>query len=172
MISRLADKVTFLRIVLSPILFLAIVYNNVPAAGIIFVLAVASDLLDGYVARKRKEVSNFGKVFDSTADKIMVGLALLGLMIRYDVVLPLIFIFTRELLMISFIPLLFSEKKRGMMDFSSKWSGKVTTVFQVVTLVFVFFNLHYKTLLIYATAISGLVCVVHYWTVQLKRIGK
>lgn len=52
------------------------------AAFILFVLAAASDWLDGYIARKVGAVSNFGKLMDALTDKIiMVGLfvALLGL---------------------------------------------------------------------------------------------
>lgn len=45
------------------------------AAAVIFSLAAITDLLDGYIARKRGQVSDFGKLVDPIADKIIVAAA-------------------------------------------------------------------------------------------------
>ncbi|MCF3932162.1 CDP-diacylglycerol--glycerol-3-phosphate 3-phosphatidyltransferase [Acuticoccus sp. M5D2P5] len=49
------------------------------AALIVFVLAALTDWLDGYLARKLNQISAFGRMLDSIADKLLVGVALLML---------------------------------------------------------------------------------------------
>ena len=68
-------------------------------AGVLFVIASTSDFLDGYIARSRNLVSDFGKVMDAIADKILVN----GLLIilAYDglisIAVPVIII-TRDII--------------------------------------------------------------------------
>src|SRR3989344_3731788 len=78
----LANHLTFARIyLLLPFLFLLqadVPYHNILTA-LAYLLIVSTDLLDGYIARKRNEVSLFGKVMDPVADKVFVISVLLFL---------------------------------------------------------------------------------------------
>ncbi len=77
----IADWVTFGRIVLSPIVFLLFVFGGTPAryaAFVLFALGAISDTVDGYIARKTK-LSDFGKLWDPIADKLLTGFALVAL---------------------------------------------------------------------------------------------
>ena len=69
-----ANLLTTLRVVLTPVCIYFIMmdngYNRLIAFGI-FVLAFLTDAFDGYVARRRNEITNFGKFFDPLADKIL-----------------------------------------------------------------------------------------------------
>jgi CDP-diacylglycerol--glycerol-3-phosphate 3-phosphatidyltransferase len=83
-----ANKITLLRIVLIPALLAFMVPENVFDRWIalaIFLLASATDWLDGYVARSRGQVTNLGKLLDPVADKLLVTAALLPL-VRKDLV--------------------------------------------------------------------------------------
>lgn len=76
---NLANRITLARIFLVPV-FLVIVLLRLPygdfiAAGI-FVLAASTDSLDGYIARSRNQITNFGKFLDPIADKLLVTAAL------------------------------------------------------------------------------------------------
>ncbi len=71
----LANIVTLLRIVLLPVIIFFILQETMVAslaAIFLLLLAVISDILDGYLARKRKEVTKVGSFLDPVADKIMI----------------------------------------------------------------------------------------------------
>jgi CDP-diacylglycerol--glycerol-3-phosphate 3-phosphatidyltransferase len=77
-----ANKITLLRIVLIPLLLVFMVPDYVLDRWIalaIFLLASATDWLDGYVARSRGQVTTLGKLLDPVADKLLVTAALLPL---------------------------------------------------------------------------------------------
>ncbi len=82
---NLPNALTMLRLVLVPVfgyLLLVDGGHNATArwwAAVVFVVASVTDLLDGWIARKRNLVTTFGKVADPIADKALTGVALLGL---------------------------------------------------------------------------------------------
>ena len=70
-----ANKITFFRIILIPffILFLFVLgKRGVVISLVIFAVASFSDWLDGYVARKKNQITTTGKIVDPVADKILV----------------------------------------------------------------------------------------------------
>ncbi len=79
---NIANRITVIRIIAIPV-FLAVVYFDRSwsdaAATLVFALASFSDMLDGYLARKYDLVTDFGKVMDPVADKILVAAAMIAL---------------------------------------------------------------------------------------------
>ena len=71
----ISNKLTIIRIVLVPVLVVLMLldfkYADIYAA-VVFLIASFTDFLDGYLARKRNEVTNFGKFADPIADKVLV----------------------------------------------------------------------------------------------------
>ena len=91
---NLANRITLARIFLVPIvtIFLlvkldlgmltigeySISYNQLVAL-LLFIIAASTDGLDGYIARKRKIVTNLGKLLDPLADKLLIAAVLIAL---------------------------------------------------------------------------------------------
>ena len=73
----LANALSLLRLALVPLLGAAIVRDQPLVAGALFAVAVATDLADGAVARRRGEVTAFGGVLDHAVDATLcvIGLA-------------------------------------------------------------------------------------------------
>jgi CDP-diacylglycerol--glycerol-3-phosphate 3-phosphatidyltransferase len=77
----LADKITTLRLILSPLFFIIYFLPALPGAGhtapwtvpalwTAFIVAELTDMFDGMAARKRNEVGDFGKLYDPFADTL------------------------------------------------------------------------------------------------------
>ncbi len=78
-IFTLPNILTLYRLFLAPILYLALIEEMHTLAIFVFLLSGASDLADGFLARRLGEVSDIGKILDPIADKATYILALLGL---------------------------------------------------------------------------------------------
>lgn len=82
---NLPNSITLARIALAPLFVWVLLLNQ--AAGVwqrwivvgIFVLAIATDGVDGAIARKRGQVTELGKLLDPIADKLLIGGALVTL---------------------------------------------------------------------------------------------
>ncbi len=89
-VLNLPNALTMLRLLCVPVMVLLLFSDDGGAgiardsAALVFVMASITDLIDGAVARKFGQVTNFGKLADPLADKALVGSALIGLSILGD----------------------------------------------------------------------------------------
>src|SRR5918997_4599951 len=80
---NLPNALTVVRILLVPVLVVALTVEAEGGSAIaaaVFVVAALTDGLDGYIARSRKSVTTFGKVMDPVADKLLIAAALISLL--------------------------------------------------------------------------------------------
>lgn len=126
---NLPNKLTLGRIIAVPFFIFAYIKGYFFLALIIFILASITDLLDGKIARKYNLVSNFGKIMDPLADKILVYSAFC-LMIGDKTVAAwmLIVILAREFLVSGIRTVAASE---GIV-IAAAMSGKIKTVLQMI----------------------------------------
>ena len=76
---NLPNQLTLLRILMIPVCLVLWALGQPVWAAAVFALAAITDFLDGYIARKRKIVTTFGKFADPVADKILVLTAMIFL---------------------------------------------------------------------------------------------
>ncbi len=80
---NLPNKLTILRVLLIPLCILLVVFGLNIWAAVLFTIACITDFLDGYLARKDKMVTTFGKFADPVADKIL-SLCLMIVLVFYS----------------------------------------------------------------------------------------
>jgi CDP-diacylglycerol--glycerol-3-phosphate 3-phosphatidyltransferase len=133
---NIANALTILRIALVPVFGWFLLYDDGQLtsyrllAAAVFVVATATDRMDGDIARARGLVTDFGKVSDPIADKALMGMALVGLSI-IDL-LPwwvTVLVLVRE---IGVTALRFVVIRHGVMPASH--GGKVKTALQAVAI--------------------------------------
>lgn len=130
--------------VIIPLLGIKNEFNGIPitwiVVDIIFIIASITDKLDGYLARSRNQVTNFGKFLDPIADKILVLSAMLLLVEdgRLPAWIPII-VLAREFAVSGYR--LIAVEKGGEVIAASKW-GKLKTVTQMVALVLAIVDLN------------------------------
>jgi CDP-diacylglycerol--glycerol-3-phosphate 3-phosphatidyltransferase len=105
--------------------------------GIAFMIASFSDFLDGNIARKRGIVTDFGKIMDAIADKILVNGVLIVLAVNgyISVIIPVIIV-TRDIVVDS---VRMTSAGKGKV-IAAGWIGKVKTVFMMVGISLLFFS--------------------------------
>ncbi len=82
-IVTLPNLLSLLRILLIPLFVYLIVHQPTTTAGLIlFGLVVATDWVDGWVARRTGQVSELGKVLDPVADRLAIAAGLIALVVR------------------------------------------------------------------------------------------
>ena len=100
------------------------------AFGLIIII-VLTDFLDGYVARKAEETTNFGKLIDPVADKVCMMVVMIYLIISYKLPFLLFFVtlaIRDVFLIIIGVYLMFSQEEVFQSNRSGKWFMGITAL--------------------------------------------
>ena len=154
-----ANKLTMLRVLLIPIfivlLYLEFPYSRYVALGV-FILATLTDLADGYVARKRNQITDFGKFMDPLADKVLTFAALLWFIEVGLIPAWLVLIVVLREFMVTGMRLVASAKGRVI---AAGVSGKVKTLVANLCIIAMFLPLQ-NWMLILCWVLIGVTTVV------------
>lgn len=137
-LSSLPNVLTLMRIILIPIFIIAFYLPFHWAHGLaafIFALASLTDLLDGYLARRLKQISPFGAFLDPVADKLLVASSLLLLVGAKEmdyITLPAIVIVGREIVISALREWMAEIGNRASVTVS--YVGKIKTTLQMFAL--------------------------------------
>ena len=173
---NLPNKITLLRIIMIPFFTAALLIEfpyHQPIAAVLFIVAALSDSLDGYLARSRNLVTDFGKFMDPLADKLLVCSALicfvqLGSVPAWIVII----IIAREFAITGLRTLAAAD---GIVIAASKW-GKAKTMTQMIAIVIILFgnwpfyliNIPAGTIMIYIATIMTIISGVDYFILNRK----
>ncbi|ATZ21907.1 CDP-diacylglycerol--glycerol-3-phosphate 3-phosphatidyltransferase [Mesoplasma tabanidae] len=155
---NLPNILTFIRLLLVPVVIILVMANilkwdknfivgndnssfnitiTMLLAGIVFMIASFTDFLDGYLARKNNQVTDFGKFFDPIADKLLVNATLI-LFASNIAIIPVwitLILILRDIF-VDFIRMILSSKN---ITLSAGIFGKLKTIFQMIGLSLLFF---------------------------------
>ena len=91
-IKTIPSIVTLIRFLLIPVIIYLIIKENIMLAVTIFLIAVISDKIDGYLARKLKQETYYGGMFDAFTDTLMIFSIAITLAVKEYFSLILLFI--------------------------------------------------------------------------------
>ncbi|MEE0510127.1 MAG: CDP-diacylglycerol--glycerol-3-phosphate 3-phosphatidyltransferase [Peptococcaceae bacterium] len=166
---NIPNQLTTLRVILIPVFMFFftsdITANNIIAA-VIFIVASLTDFLDGHLARKWNLVTNFGKIMDPFADKLLVLTALIYLAISGIIPgWPVIIIIGRELLVTSLRAL---AADNGII-LAARNLGKFKTVSQMFAIIFLILGWQIIGLILLYIAVALTIISLIDYLIQLSK---
>jgi len=161
-----ANVLTLVRVALIPVLVAVMLSALEDAdlfAAIVFVIASATDALDGWIARRRSIVTAFGKLMDPLADKLLITAALVSLVALYRLDAWVAMVIISREFAVTGLRMLALEQ--GQVISASVW-GKLKTTTQVamvLALIWVDRPAQWVDILVYATVAITVLSGVDYF---------
>jgi CDP-diacylglycerol--glycerol-3-phosphate 3-phosphatidyltransferase len=132
---NLPNALTLLRIVAVPVVVVALLGESSHGdalAAVVFALAALTDGLDGYFARSRDAVTNFGKLMDPLADKLLITAALVSLVSLDRLAAWVAMVIIGREIAVTILRTIAAE--RGLV-IAASWLGKLKTVLQIAAVI-------------------------------------
>ena len=188
-------KLTFLRLILSVLIIILLLFPfyrvgfefktflfhsilidvRYIMCGIIFILASFTDYLDGYLARKNKQVTDFGKFSDAIADKVLVNSVLIIFASQgfIPAIIPVVIII-RDIIVDA---IRMNVAGKGVVQ-AAKMSGKIKTASLMIGIVLTFFfNLPFELIglqiskfFLYFGSLMAIVSMIEYYNLNKKTL--
>ena len=125
------NHLTIFRFLTTPIVAILMLYEHYYIGLIAFLLVAFTDALDGSMARTRDQITDWGKVYDPLADKILIGSMVFIIILRYIDFWTAIIIISLEFIIIS---VAWVRKVKGIKIQANIW-GKIKMMLQVAGVV-------------------------------------
>jgi len=164
---NLPNKISIARIILVPFFIAAVVYSRMDIALLFFVLAIVSDAVDGLIARATGQKTKLGTIIDPIADKLLLVSAFICLSVagsvppesRLPPYVPIIVISRDAILVIGSIIVYLIT---GDIKVKPSMAGKVTTFFQMMTIVAVLIKFKHSYIIWNIAVIMTVISAVGY----------
>lgn len=135
---NLPNKLTLLRILMIPVFLVVLLGGFLPHANYIaaavFAAASLTDLLDGYIARSRNLITNFGKFADPLADKLLVAAAVIAFVEMGQLSAWVVIIIISREFIVTGVRLIAAEKQIVL---AADFSGKIKTATQMAMVIYI-----------------------------------
>lgn len=168
---NLANKITIFRILLIPFFIACLLYYGAGRESLRFIalglfsLAAFTDAIDGGIARSRGQITELGVILDPIADKLLITSAFISLSaikaLPEDLHIPawaVVTVLSRDTIIVIGSVLIYFLK--GGLRIRPSWLGKVTTFFQMISILGILTIFEYNKYLMYPavffTILSGI----------------
>ena len=195
---NLPNKITFSRIILTIFILILLVFPfeeaairmpqlfvsemivvdiKYPIAGVLFIVAALTDMIDGKLARKTNQVTDLGKMLDAIADKVLVNTILVALSASGFVhpIIPIVVIFRDEV--VNSIKMVSGNKgkvvaasKMGKYKTACMMTGIALTLFY--NLPFELWNLKVSDMLLVVAMVLSVISGIQYYVNSKEIISK
>ena len=170
-----ANRLTIFRIILVPVFITAVLYQRLEVALLVFLAASITDCLDGYIARTKNEVTSLGTMLDPLADKLLINSAFIcfsmvsgiPVYLKMPVYVPMIVISRDVLLLIGAVIMYMHSEK---IEIKPTIIGKVTTVFQMLTIIMLLLKFVYSSWLWNATCVLTVASGLDYLRIGSRKL--
>lgn len=127
------NHLTVLRFMMVPPVAYLTWDENWPVLIPVFLIAGFTDLLDGTLARVRRQITLWGAIADPAADKLLIGSVAVLFLAKVSFLMAFLLVFLEVLIVLG----AYLRKRRGEY-LSANWSGKIKMLLQVIGLVLLF----------------------------------
>ncbi len=192
---NIPTKLTFFRLILSVVIIILLLFPfyrigfefktflfhdilidvKYILCGVIFILASFTDYLDGYLARKNKQVTDFGKFSDAIADKVLVNSVLIIFASQgfIPAIVPVVII-CRDIIVDA---IRMNVASKGVVQ-AAKMSGKIKTACLMIGIILTFFynlpfelfGLQISKFFIYFGTLMSIISMVEYFNLNKKAL--
>ena len=178
----LANKVSLMRILLVPAFAASLVYYSPLHDGLrylsvaLFVIGMATDAVDGYIARSQHQHTELGRVLDPIADKLLILTALIGLStiraIPPEMRMPAWFnlvVISRDVVLVAGTGLIFGFT--GKWNVRPSWLGKAEVAAKMIVVLVVLLRLPIKLEAMTLAAVLSVVAGIGYLRMGIRVLG-
>lgn len=146
---------TIIRFLMIPIFAYFLCQREYFTAGLLFLLAGLTDVLDGFIARKFNQITPWGKLADPLADKLMqiTALVILTFVLNFIPPIILVVVLAKELFMVAGSVVLYKQNDYVV---SANWYGKLATVVFYFAIIMIIFKAPFGKVFISAAVLSTL----------------
>jgi len=124
----LPNHITVFRFLTTPVVVLLMLYGQYYIGLVAFLLVAFTDMIDGSLARTRNQITDWGKIYDPLADKILIGSMVFIIVLRYIDFWTSIIIISIEIVIII---VAWIRKMKGREIQANLW-GKIKMILQVM----------------------------------------
>lgn len=166
-LSVIPNHLTLFRFIATPGVVFLMVYEYYLIGLLAFLLVAFTDALDGSMARTRNQVTEWGKVYDPLADKVLIGAMIFVIVLRYIDFWTAMIIIALEIIIISTA---WIRKREGRVVQANIW-GKIKMALQVAGVTILLFSVIFNWAALLPFASGALYLAIAFAVVSLLTYG-
>lgn len=163
------NDITIARFIMTPFVLWQLLLEHWGTGLALFIITASTDMIDGSLARTRNKITEWGKIYDPLADKLLIGLVLVALVYKFTHPYLFIIIISLELILIAMTYI--KMKYKITKDVHANGWGKTKMVLQFIGVSFILFWLIFSIPLFLTIAYYALVLSIFFAIISIVTYG-